>query len=157
MGLTPEQKQRRTEWFRNHWQNGVAFNGTLGLQVRRWDDKQVEMVMPYRDDLSAHTGIFHGGTVASLIDTVAGGAVLAGHDFDRGSRLVTVSMTVNYLSVAPGEALVGIGRCTRRGRLVSYAAVEVQGEESGKVVAEGLVTVSINGERPGLAAALGEE
>ena len=51
---------------------------------------------------SARTrGIFHGGVVAALLDTTGSGAVMAGHDFAKGSRLTTISLSVQYLSVAP--------------------------------------------------------
>src|SRR5207245_4365536 len=49
-------------------------------------------------------GIFHGGVVSALLDTTATGAVMAGHDFAKGSRLTTISLSVQYLSVAPGGA-----------------------------------------------------
>ena len=67
----------------------------------------------YRDELSAHPGMFHGGVVSSLIDTCGTGAVMAGHDFRRGSRLTTASMTVNSLGAAPGEGLVARSTCSR--------------------------------------------
>ncbi len=54
-----------------------------------------------------------------------------------------------YLSVAPGEDLLAIGRCTRRGRTVHFAQAQACGAASGQVVATGQVAVSISGERPG--------
>jgi acyl-coenzyme A thioesterase PaaI-like protein len=74
---------------------------------------------------------------------------MAGHDFSRGSRLTTISMSVQYLTVAPGEDLVCTGRCLRRGRTVSFAEGSARGAHSGKVVATGQVAVNIAGERPG--------
>jgi uncharacterized protein (TIGR00369 family) len=100
--------------------------------------------------LSAHAGIFHGGVVSALLDTTASGAVMAGHDFAKGSRLVTISLSVQYLSVAPGEDLLAVGFCTRRGRSVHFAQAQACGAISGKVVATGQVAVSIDGERPGV-------
>ena len=38
-----------------------------------------------------------------MIDTTGSAAVLAGHDFSKGSRLSTISMSVNYLGVAPHD------------------------------------------------------
>ena len=63
----------------------------------------VELVMPYSDASSAHPGVFHGGAIATLIDTAGGAAVMAGHDFDHGSRLSTVAMSVQYLAAARGR------------------------------------------------------
>ena len=148
MGLT-EQEQRR-EWFREHWTRGIPFNQHCGIEVRRWDDEAVELFLPYAEVLSAHPGIFHGGVVSALLDTTATGAVMAGHDFAKGSRLTTISLSVQYLSVAPGEDLLATGRCTRRGRSVHFAQAQAFGAVSGKVVATGQVAVNIAGERPGV-------
>jgi uncharacterized protein (TIGR00369 family) len=150
MGLTEQQQRQRRDWFRDHWQQGVAFNQHCGIKVLRWADDGVELYLPYADRLSAHEGIFHGGVVSALLDTTATGAVLAGHDFARGSRLTTISLSVQYLSVAPGEDLVATGRCTRRGRAVHFAQAQASGATSGKVVATGQVAASISGERPGV-------
>jgi uncharacterized protein (TIGR00369 family) len=145
-------QEERRAWFREHWQHGVAFNAFTGLRIDQWDDEAVVMRLPYRSELSAHDGIFHGGVVAAVIDTCASGAVMAGHDFTRGSRLTTISLSVQYLSVAPGEDLRVRGVCVRRGRSVHFAEAHVSGWSSGKPVAAGQVSVSIAGERPGLAA-----
>ena len=147
--LTADEQERRRDWFREHWAKGVPFNKHCALQVRQWDAEAVELFLPYADELSAHTGIFHGGVVAALLDTTASGAVVAGHDFTKGSRLTTISMSVQYLSVAPGEDLLAIGHCTRRGRSVHFAEGLCLGATSGKVVATGQIAVNIAGERPG--------
>jgi uncharacterized protein (TIGR00369 family) len=149
VGLTDEDQQRRRAWFRRHWEQGVGFNHHCHVTVRRWDPDGVELAMPYADHLSAHAGVFHGGVISALIDTAGTGAIMAGHDFNKGSRLTTLSLAVQYLSVAPGEDVVAYARCTRRGSLVHYADVMVRSER-GKDVAQGLVTAQIAGERPGL-------
>jgi uncharacterized protein (TIGR00369 family) len=143
------EQERRRDWFREHWANGVPFNRHCGIEVRRWDAGSVELYLPYAEALSAHAGIFHGGVVSALIDTTGSGAVMAGHDFAKGSRLTTISLSVQFLSVAPGEDLLAVGRCIRRGRGVHFAEVQARGTASGKLVATGQVAVSISGERPG--------
>ncbi len=143
-------EQERREWYREHWACGIPFNKHCGIEVRQWDDEAVELFLPYAELLSAHAGIFHGGVVAALLDTTGSGAVMAGHDFAKGSRLTTISLSVQYLSVAPGEDLLATGRCTRRGRSVHFAQAQASGAVSGKVVATGQVAVSIAGERPGV-------
>ena len=139
----------RRAWFRDHWTTGVAFNAHCGMTVQRWDPDGVSIRLPYADHLSAHEGIFHGGVISALVDTTGSAAVMAGHDFDKGSRLTTISLSVNYFSVAPGEDVVADGRCTRRGGRVHFAEVAVH-SRSGKPLAQGLVSVSISGHRPGL-------
>jgi len=143
-------EQDRREWFREHWAGGIPFNKHCRMEVRRWDAEAVEVFLPYADMLSAHEGIFHGGVVSALLDTTASGAVMAGHDFAKGSRLTTISLSVQFLSVAPGEDLLASAWCTRRGRSVHFAQAQACGTISGKVVATGQVAVSISGERPGV-------
>ncbi len=157
MQLTERQQQEQRDWFRAHWEHGVAFNKRCDIKVLRWDADGVELFLPYAAELSAHPGIFHGGVVSALLDTTGTGAVMAGHDFARGSRLTTISLSVQYLSVAPGEDLVATGRCTRRGRAVHFAEARACGATSGKVVATGQVAASISGERPGTAWQAAEE
>jgi uncharacterized protein (TIGR00369 family) len=147
--LTAEEQSERRAWFRNHWQNGVAFNRHCRITVAQWDEDGAELHLPFADHLSAHDGILHGGVVSALLDTTATGAIIAGHDFDRGSRLTTVSLTVQYLSVAPGEDLIATGHCVRRGRSVNFAEARAVGARSGKLLATAQVVANIAGERPG--------
>jgi uncharacterized protein (TIGR00369 family) len=148
--LRAERAQRRRAWFRDHWQNEVAFNRLCGLRITRWEPDGVEAVLPFADQLTAHEGILHGGVIAALIDTIGTGVVIAGHDYEVGSRTMTVSLTVNYLSTAPRQDLVAVARTTKRGRLVNFAEVEVHGADAGKPVAHGVVTVVVQGDRPGV-------
>jgi len=144
--LTAADQQTWRDRFRRHWQHGVAFNKACGMTVRRWDPDGVEMLLPFRDDLGAHPGVFHGGMLSALIDTAGCGAVAAGHDYARGSRITTVALAVQFLTVDPGRSVTAFARCARRGRQINYAEVTVR-SEGGKEVAQGLVTVSVSGER----------
>jgi uncharacterized protein (TIGR00369 family) len=147
--LTASEQSARRAWFREHWQQGVAFNRHCKITVVKWDAEGAELHLPFADHLSAHDQILHGGVVSALLDTTATGAIIAGHDFDFGSRLTTVSLNVQYLSVAPGEDLVATGTCVRRGRSVNFAEARAVGAVSGKLVATAQVIGNIAGERPG--------
>jgi uncharacterized protein (TIGR00369 family) len=148
-GLSDAEQQQRRDWFRAHWQDGVPFNRHCAIRVLKWDTDGAELYLPFSDTLSAHDGILHGGVVAALLDTTATGAVMAGHDFDRGSRLTTISMSLQYVSVAPGEDVRAVGRCIRRGRTVNFAEAQAFGAESGKLLATAQLAVNVSGERPG--------
>jgi acyl-coenzyme A thioesterase PaaI-like protein len=60
----------------------------------------------------------------------------------------TVTMTVHYLSTAPGEGLVAHAHCTRRGRNLNYVVVKVESSETGKALAQGMVTVNMTSRTP---------
>lgn len=147
--LTDDDQAALRQFFRHHFQDRVAFNRACGIRITAWGIDGATFELPLRDDLSAHPDVFHGGVVSALIDTAGTGAVMAGHDFDKGSRLTTTSLMVNYLSVAPTEGLVAEARCTRRGRANHFAEVHVYSSVSRKLVAQGLVTAHIAGTREG--------
>ena len=142
-----EQEVRRT-WFRRHWEQ-VAFNRLCGITVRRWDRESVELHLPFDERLTAHDGVLHGGVLATLIDTAGCGAVAAGHDFNHGSRITTLSMSLQYLDVARGEDITATAVCTKRGRQTQFAEVVLR-SESGKRIAQGMVTILVSGERAGV-------
>lgn len=148
-GLPEEEQLSRREWFRERWERGVAFNRMCRMRVLRWDAAGVEVLLPYSEPLSAHEGVFHGGVVSALIDTAGGGAVMAGHDFGKGSRMSTVTLSVQYLLPAQGPEIVAYASCVRRGGRIHYAEVEVR-DRGGQTCARGQVVVSISGERPGV-------
>jgi uncharacterized protein (TIGR00369 family) len=147
--LTEQEQRARRAWFRERWEHGVVFNREIGMRVVRWDPDVVEMALTYTDLLSSHEGIFHGGVISALIDAAGGGAVMAGHDYTKGSRMSTANLSVQYLQPARGPEVVARARCVRRGRRLHFAEVEVHGGD-GIVYARGQVTVSIEGERPGI-------
>jgi uncharacterized protein (TIGR00369 family) len=150
MLLTDDEIAARREWFRAHWESGIPFAVLLGLEVDVWSPQEVVIRMPLRADLCAHEGIFHGGAIGTLIDTAGTGVVIAGQDFNEGSRIATVSMTVNYVGAAAGEGARATARVVRRGRRLSFAEAEVTSLDSGKLLAHAMLTLSVSGERRGL-------
>ncbi len=147
--VTDADQEALRAWFRHHFEERVAFNKACGVRITQWDGDDATFELDLRDDLLAHPGVFHGGVVSSLIDTAGTGAVMAGHDFTKGSRITTISLSVNYLSVAPGEGIAAHARCTRRGRSVNYAEVHVYSLGSHKLLAQGIVTCNIGGDKEG--------
>ena len=142
-------------WFRRHWAEEIPFDRHAGMVLREWGAERVVVELPYRAELSAHEGIFHGGLIAALIDTTGSAAVVAGHDFSKGTRVTTVSMTVNYLASAPFESAVATGRAVHRGGRLHHAEVEVR-SSSGRLLARGSLVVNISGRRPGLPTGAGQ-
>lgn len=143
----PEEAEAKARWFEEHWRKHVPFNVELGLDITQWEPGFVRARVPYQAKLSAHDGIFHGGVLSSAIDAIAGGSVVAGHDFTLGSRFTTVTMTISFMSVAKGDEIIIEGTCLRRGRRLNFARGTVLGVD-GTLIAEGMITVSASGERP---------
>jgi uncharacterized protein (TIGR00369 family) len=144
---SPEEAAAKARWFEEHWRKHVPFNAEIGLDILEWTPGLVRARLPYQAKLSAHDGIFHGGVLCSVIDAIGSGAVVAGHDFSLGSRFTTVTLSVQFMSVAKGEEVFIEGHCLRRGRRLNFARGTVL-NEAGDVLAEGTLTVSASGERP---------
>lgn len=122
----------------------VPFVTALGLELVEWESEEglavVRMPMAALTDNGGGTP--HGGAIATLLDTTGAAAVWNGHDYERGTRGSTVSLTVNYLDAARDEAVIATGRCVRRAKELNFAAVDVV-SESGRPVASAVMTYRI--------------
>ena len=117
------------------------FNLFLGLTVVTADPVQQEITMrsPMRPEFERRPGSkqWHGGVIASVIDTVGDFAV--GMMVGRG--LPTVNFRVDYLRPAVDTALVAVSRVRRAGKSVGVADVDVF-DERGALLAIGRGTYS---------------
>ncbi|MGA4791494.1 PaaI family thioesterase [Nocardia nova] len=122
----------------------------LGFSFRRVERGEVEIVQPYRTELTEHNGNFQGGVIGSLADFAGGSA--AGTLLPAGWVNMTVDYTVKLLSPARGEYLVARGRVVKPGKALTVAAAEVYGVDQGAetLCATALVTMrNIDLRRPG--------
>jgi uncharacterized protein (TIGR00369 family) len=117
------------------------FNVFLGLTVVTADAVKQEVTMrsPMRPEFERRPGSkqWHGGVIASVIDTVGDFAV--GMMVGRG--LPTVNFRVDYLKPAVDTALVAVSRVRRAGKSVGVADVDVF-DEKGALLAIGRGTYS---------------
>jgi len=92
------------------------------------------ITMPMRPELErgAGTGQFHGGAIASLIDTVGDFAVV----MVTGGIVPTINFRVDYLRPAFGKYLTGKALIRRVGRTIGVIDVDIY-DESGKLTAVG--------------------
>jgi uncharacterized protein (TIGR00369 family) len=120
---------------------GTRFISSLGIQAERWSEDGVRLRMPFSENLTNDGAEYHGGAVAALVDTAGASAVWAGHDFDKGLRASTVSMTVNYVGRGQGD-LVAHARCVKRGRDLAFSDIRVE-DEHGAPVATGTLVYRI--------------
>ncbi|WP_346656042.1 PaaI family thioesterase [Bradyrhizobium sp. dw_78] len=117
------------------------FNLFLGLTVVSADPVKQEVTMrsAMRAEFERRPGSkqWHGGVIASVIDTVGDFAV--GMMVGRG--LPTVNFRVDYLKPAVDTALVAVSRVRRAGKSVGVADVDVF-DEKGALLAIGRGTYS---------------
>ena len=107
------------------------------------DSQRLVMRQPARPEFegTAGTGVWHGGALASLIDTAGCFAVImvAGHDAG------TIDFRTDYLRPAKGDHVDAIATVRRIGRTSGVADVDVIGAD-GKPVAIGRGNFFVSGQ-----------
>ena len=139
--LSEEQQQRRRHAIRDLMPT-TPFIAGLGLVFERYEPDDVVMRVPFREDLTNDGTFFHGGVIASAIDTAGAAAAWSNHDFDKGARASTVSMSIQYVGAAKRSDLVCTARTVRRGRELTFTEITAT-DTDGSVVAHAVQTYRI--------------
>ena len=84
---------------------------------------EVEIVQPYREELTEHNGFFQAGVVGALADFAGGSAGIT--LLAPGWVSMTVDYTVKLLAPAKGEKIVARGRVIKPGQMMTVAAADV--------------------------------
>src|SRR6478735_4746212 len=134
--LSDEQQARRRLAIRDLMPT-TPFISWLGLVFDRYDPDDVVMRLPFRADLTNDGTYFHGGVIASALDTAGAAAAWSNHDFDKGARASTVSMTVQYVGAAKQSDLLCHARAVKRGRELTFTEITAT-DAGGAVVAHAL-------------------
>jgi uncharacterized protein (TIGR00369 family) len=87
---------------------------TLGARLLRIDPGEVEIELPYREELSQQHGFLHAGIVTTVLDSAAGYAAFTLMPADAG--VLSVEFKTHLLAPAVGERLIGRARVVRAGR-----------------------------------------
>ena len=116
----------------------------IGASLKRVAAGEVEVALPYRDDLTQQKGFVHGGILGMIADTACGYAAFS--LMPAGGSLVTVEYKMNILRPGRG-ALVAHGKVIRPGRTLTVARAEVYAED-GKHVATMQQTLMALPDRP---------
>jgi uncharacterized protein (TIGR00369 family) len=109
---------------------------TIGARLVRVEPGEVELELPFRDDLTQQHGYLHAGIVTTLVDSACGYAALS--VMDTESAVLSVEYKVNLLAPAVGERMRAIGRVVKPGRTLVICTGQVIAVASG---AESLVAL----------------
>lgn len=134
---------RLSEIFRDspfiHWLN-------LSVEAVDYDAQTLRVRVPMRPEFErkANSGQWHGGPLASVIDTVGDFAL----GMLLGQGLPTINFRVDYLRPATDTDLTVIAQVRRLGRTVGVADIDVLNQQ-GQVVAIGRASYAtqIQGEK----------
>lgn len=139
--LSEEDQQRRRASVRDLMTRTPFLSG-LGVVFERYDPDEVCLRLPFREDLTNDGTVYHGGVVASLMDTAGAAAAWSNHDFDKGARASTVAMSIQYVGAARQSDLLCSARALKRGRELIFTEMTAT-DEAGTVVAHGVQTYRI--------------
>jgi uncharacterized protein (TIGR00369 family) len=103
----------------------------IGASLGVVEPGQVEIALPYRDDLTQQKGFIHGGIIGMIADSACGYSAYS--LMPASASLVTVEYKINILAPARG-ALLARGHVIRPGRTLTVTRGEVYAED-GKQVA----------------------
>lgn len=109
------------------WKTGSMppFNKHLGFEVKEWRQGHIVIMAKVKPEYQNHSGIPHGGFVATLLDASMALPGVFSDTPDRVRKALTLSFNINFLGQARGEWLKAVGRVTASGRKIFYSASEV--------------------------------
>ena len=95
----------------------------LGFDFGRVGPGEVEIVQPYREELTEHNGFFQAGVVGALADFAGGSAGMT--LLAPGWVSMTVDYTVKLLAPAKSEKVVARARVIKPSQVMTVAAADV--------------------------------
>ena len=139
--LSDEEQRRRREAIRD-LMPATPFLAGLGVVFDRYEPDDVTLRLPFRPDLTNDGTYYHGGVVASVVDTAGAAAAWSNHDFDKGTGASTVALSIQYVGACKRSDLVCHARAVRRGKELTFTEVTAT-DADGRVVAHAIQTYRI--------------
>jgi uncharacterized protein (TIGR00369 family) len=94
-----------------------GYMAAIGAELVHVESGEVDIALPFSDDLTQQDGYLHAGVVAGATDSACGYAALT--RMDAAAEVLTVEFKINLLAPAAGERLVARGRVLRAGRTLT--------------------------------------
>ncbi|MFZ6003007.1 MAG: PaaI family thioesterase [Actinomycetota bacterium] len=139
--LTDEEQQRRRAAIAQLMPT-TPYLGWLGIEFERYEPDDVTLRLPFRPDLTNDGTYYHGGVIAAVVDTAGAAAAWSNHDFDKGARASTISMSIQYVGACKQSDLICHARAVRRGKELTFTEITATDTE-GNVVAHAVQTYRI--------------
>jgi uncharacterized protein (TIGR00369 family) len=139
--LSDEDQRRRREAIRD-LMPATPFLSGLGVVFDRYEPDDVTLRLPFRPDLTNDGTYYHGGVVASVVDTAGAAAAWSNHDFEKGTGASTVALSIQYVGACKQSDLVCHARAVRRGKELTFTEITAT-DADGRIVAHALQTYRI--------------
>lgn len=114
---------------------------TIGARLSRVAPGEVEIELPFREDLTQQHGYLHAGIVAAVVDSACGYAAMS--LAPAGAEILSIEFKLNLLSPARGASFAARARVKRAGRNITVCTGDLYALEgaSEKTVATMLATM----------------
>ena len=99
--------------------------GLIGAQLSRVEPGNIEITLPYRDDLAQQHGYLHAGIVTTIADSACGYAAYS--LMPPNSEVLSVEFKVNLLRPAKGETFVAAAEVVKAGKTLTVVRADVFG------------------------------
>ena len=102
---------------------------TLGARITRVEPGEVDLELPFREDLTQQHGFIHAGILAAVLDSACGYAAFSLMPADAG--VLSIEFKVNLLAPAAGERILVRSRVVRAGRTISVCTADAYAVSDG--------------------------
>lgn len=96
---------------------------TLGATLAHVAPGEVDILLPFREELTQQHGFLHAGITTAIVDTACGYAALS--LMPPGAAVLSVEYKVNLLAPGQGERFLARGRVLKPGRTITVCSGEV--------------------------------
>ena len=97
---------------------------TLGAVLERVAPGEVDLALPFRDELTQQHGFLHAGVVTAVVDSACGYAALS--LMEPGAAVLSVEFKVQLLAPARVAWFLALGRVVRAGRTLTVVTGELR-------------------------------
>lgn len=102
---------------------------TIGARLVRVAPGEVDIELPFREDLTQQDGFLHAGIVGTVLDSAAGYAAFTLMPADAG--VLSIEFKVNLLAPARGERVIARARVVRAGRTITVCTADAFAVQDG--------------------------
>lgn len=103
-----------------------SFSARLG----RLAPGEVEILLPFRDDLCQQNGLIHAGVITAIADSACGGAAFS--LMPPGSDVLSIEFKINLVAPASGESFAARARVIRAGKTVTTCVADIFAINAGR-------------------------
>ncbi len=102
----------------------------IAAQLSRIGPGEIDIQVPFQEQLSQQHGFYHGGILAMVADSACGYAAFSLMPAD--AAVLTIEFKTNFLAPAEGELLIACGRVIKPGRTINVSHADVLVRKQGK-------------------------